>query len=241
MNYQGNGTYTISVTTYTGTSCTGAGTTRTYPVTINAGVALTPPGGVLLTRQPNSFTPLEYSVPIAVNPGALTHEIRYAKGGVIGPDGAISGPSATESIDPVSGAIKLSLTEPGTYVMVARAQAFSNAFTPWSAPISFRAVAPFDFVGNPTFPDSRGPSYKVRVQMREKSARGKVRISLARKWRGGKFRSIGKARIKRNGVFSKRFTVRRFGKYRIQYRFKGSATTAPGKVTQKITIRRRFF
>jgi hypothetical protein len=95
MNYQGNGTYTITVTTYTSTTstCSGAGTTSTYTVAINAGVALQQPPSKLLTRKPNDFTSIEYQIPITLNPGALSQEIRYANGGVLAADGSISGPS----------------------------------------------------------------------------------------------------------------------------------------------------
>jgi hypothetical protein len=243
MNFQGNGTYTITVTTYTtNNACTGAGTTTNYQVVLNPTVTLGQPAGKLLTRKPNEFISIEHFIPITLNPGALTQEIRYAKGGVLAADGSISGPSQPEFVDPTSGAVKLTLSEPGDYVMVAREQAFSQAFTPWSAPIRFRAVAPFDFVaGSPSFPDSRGPRYKMRVQLREKSARGKVRIKIARGKRGGKFRSIGKARINRKGVFKKAFTLGAPGNYRARFIFKGSATTAPGTVTTGFRITRRFF
>jgi hypothetical protein len=240
MNYQGNGTYTVTVTTYANTNCTGAGTTTTYQVAINAGVALGQPPATLLTRKPNELAAIEHQVPITLNPGALSQEIRYANGGVLAADGSISGPSQPAFVDPASGAVKLRLDAPGDYVMVARAQAFSNAFTPWSPPVRFRAVAPFDFAGSPSFPDSRGPRYKMRVQLREKSARGKVKIKLARGRKGGKFRSIGSAKI-RGGVFKKKFTLHRTGVYRAQFLFKGSATTAPGTVKTQFRITRRFF
>jgi hypothetical protein len=240
MNYQGNGTYTVTVTTYTDTACKVGAKTTTYPVAITAGVALAQPAGVLLTRQPNDLTPIEHQVPYTPNPGALTDEIRYASGGVMAPDGSISGPSQQAFVDPVSGAVKLRLTAPGDYVVVARAQAFSQAFTPWSAPIRFRAVAPFDFVSAPSCVDCRGPRYKLRGTLREKSARGKVKIKLARGNKGGKYRSIGKARI-RKGVFKKKLTIKRPGVYRAKYVFKGSATTAPGTVTTKFRITRRSF
>ena len=242
MNYQGNGTYTITVTTYTtNNACTGAGTTTNYQVVLNSTVGLGQPAGNLLTRKPNELISIDHLIPITLNPGALTQEIRYAKGGVLAPDGSISGPSQTEFVDPAAGAVKLTLSEPGEYVMVAREQAFSQAFTPWSAPIRFRAVAPFDFaIGSPSFPDSRGPRYKMRVQLRETTARGKVRIKLARGKRGGKFRSIGKARINRKGVLTKKFTLSGPGNYRAKFIFKGSSTVAPGTVTTGFRITRRF-
>jgi hypothetical protein len=243
MNYQGNGAYTISVAIYprSNSRCTGAGRRTSYRVTISAGVALGQPAGKLLIRRPNDITPIDHFIPISLNPGALTQEIYYAKGGVLNPDGSIAGALQREFVDPATGQVKLSLLEPGDYVMVAREQAFSNAFTPWSAPIRFRAIAPFDFaIGSPSWTDSRGPSYKMRVQLREKTARGKVRIKIARGKRGGKFRSIGKARINSKGVFKKRFTRRGRGNYRAKFIFKGSSTTAPGTVTVGFKITRRF-
>jgi len=66
-----------------------------------------------------------------------------------------------------------------------------------------------------------------------------VKIKLARGNRG-KFCSIGTAKLRR-GVLKKRFTQHRTGVYGVKFIFKGRATTAPGTVTQKIGIRRRFF
>jgi hypothetical protein len=241
MNYQGNGTYTVTVATYTSkTGCTGTPTTTSYQVVIGAGVALAQPAGKLLTRRPNEVGAIEHQLPITLNPGALTDEIRYARGGVLGADGAISGPSQQAFVDPATGAVKLRLDAPGDYVVVARAQAFSQAFTPWSAPVRFRAVAPFDFVSAPSCVDCRGPRYKLRGQLREKSARGKVTVKIARGKKGGKFRSVGKARVRR-GVFKKKLTINSPGVYRARYIYKGSATIAPGKVTTQFRITRRFF
>ena len=244
LDYQGNGTYNVTVTTYTNTACTGAGTPRVYPLVIAAGSALSQPPKVLLTRKPNDFATITYPIPIALNPGALTHDVRLAKDGTIGPDGGIAGPSQQIFADTQTGTVALREDVPGSYVMVARPQGFTGAagqfFAPWSAPVSFRLVGPFDFVTSPSFPDSRGPSYKVRATLREKSARGKVRISLAKGTKGGRFRSLGKAKI-RGGVIKKRFSPGGPGKYRLKYKFKGSATVAGGTIVQGIKIERRFF
>ena len=82
-------------------------------------------------------------------------------GGVIGPDGGISGPSRDAFLDRNTGLADVSFLEPGSYVMVARVNGGGGYFTPWSAPINFRVKAPFDlsYVG---FPDQSGPSYKLR-------------------------------------------------------------------------------
>jgi hypothetical protein len=211
---------------------------------VNAGVPITPPAGPVLTREPNNPVPISHQVPIGLNPGALTHDVRYALGGVLAPDGSISGGSETAFVDRTTGTAAVRLDRPGTYLMVARAQGYTGGagqfFSPWSAPIQVRAFAPFDFaIGSPTLPDARGPRYKLKAVLRERTARGRVRVAIARGNRG-KYRSIGKARLRR-GVLKKRFTLRRTGTYRVRFTFKGSATTAPGRVVQKLKITRRFF
>ena len=241
LDYQGNGTYTITVTTYTDGSCTAGARRATYRFVVNAGVPLGAPSGPVLTREPNSPFAIEHQVPVRLNPGALTHDIRYALGGVLAPDGSISGGSERAFADSTTGTAGVRLDEPGTYVMVARAQGFTGGagqfFTPWSAPIAIRALAPFDFeIGSPSFPDPRGPRYKLRAELRERTARGRVRIRIARGKRG-KYRSLGRARLRR-GVLKKRFTLHRTGVYRVKFSFKGSATTAPGTIVQKMRIRR---
>ena len=242
LDYQGNGTYTVAVTTYTNSTCTTGARPATYQIAIGAGAALTQPAPVLLTRKPNDFAPIVHQIPIALNPGALTHEIRLANGGVLAPDGSISGPSKELFAESTTGAVPVRLDAPGSYLMVARATAFTGAagqfFSPWSTPVRFRALAPFD-LSQVQFPDSRGPRYSLRGVLREKSARGKVRIKLAR-GSSRRFFSIGRAKV-RGGVFKKKFTLHRTGRYKIKFIHSGSATTAPGTVVQKIRITRRFF
>ena len=243
LDYQGNATYTVNVTTYTNTACTTGAKATAYQIAVGSSSPLTAPAGLLLTRKPNDFASITHLIPIALNPGALTHEIRYAKGGVIGPDGGISGASETATADSTTGAVPLLLVEPGAYVMVARPQGFTGAagqfYAPWSPAISFRAIAPFDLATTPTFPDDRGPRYKLRGELREKSAKGKVRIQFA-KGKRGKFFSVGKAKMRR-GVFKKRFTLHRTGVYRVKFTFKGSGTVAPGTIVTRMQIRKRFF
>jgi len=244
IDYQGNGAYTATVTTYTDISCKAGAKPATYSFTVNASTALAAPTGNFLTRKPDDYGAIEYQVPISLNPGALTHEIRMAAGGVIAPDGSISGASKELFANATTGAVPTRFDAPGTYVMVARAKGFSGGagqfFSPWSPPITLRVFAPFDFSGSTSFPDSRGPRYKLRATLREKAATGKVKISMARGNKGGKFRSIGKARIRR-GVIKKSFTQHRTGKYRLRFSYKGNKSVAPGTVTQKIRITRRVF
>ena len=81
----------------------------------------------------------------------------------------------------------------------------------------------------------------MRGQVRERAARGKVTVYIARGKKKGKFRKIGKAKINSKGRFTKRFTVQKTGVYRMRYTYKGSSLVAGGKVTEQIRIRRRIF
>jgi len=239
IEYSANGVYTVTLTTFTNTACTG-GTTSTIAFSIAASVAVAPPTGAVLTRRPGSFVTIAYNVPFTPNPGVTLYQSFLAKGAVLGADGLTPVPGAKSLFpDTTKNVIPVRFESPGSYQIVARAQK-GTAFSPWSAPIGVRVFAPFDFQGSPTFPDSRGPSYKLRVVLREKAAKGRVRIRIARGRSGGRFRSIGSARI-RKGRFSKRFTLSRTGVYRLRYSYKGNALVAAGTVTQRVRITRRVF
>jgi hypothetical protein len=241
VDYRGNGTYTLLLRYFTSSDsdCNGTAREHRFQYTVNAGTAVTAPTVRLLTRLPNSFSTRVHQLPVALNPGAITYEIRYARGGVAGPDGAISGPSAEAFLNRTTGFADFRFDKPGSWLIVARAKS-GLFFTPWSAPVSVNAIAPFDleFV---RFPDARGPSYKLRGQVRERVARGRVTISIARGKKKGKFRRIGRAKINSKGRFTKRFTVRRTGIYRLRYTYKGSSVVAGGRVTEQVRIRRRVF
>ena len=109
--------------------------------------------------------------------------MHYARNGVIGPDGGLTGASERDYVDEATGVSTISFFEPGTYVLVAHAVAFTSGFfSPWSAPVRIQAYAPFEFSGGVSFPDSRGPVYKLRATLRDKGGKGKVKILLARGW-----------------------------------------------------------
>jgi hypothetical protein len=237
VDYRGNGTYTVTVQEYTDTNCLAPiGPATTVQYNVAAGVALTPPRGVVATRPKNSFTTNTIEIGFTGNPGAFGYDIQYARDGVVGPDGAISGPSAPAFVNSATGKVELRPDAPGAYTTVARAN--GGAFnSPWSAPVTIRAKAPFD-LSTSSFTDSRGPSYKIRGDIREKTARGKVKVYIAKGKRGGRFHSLGKAKIRSNGSFSKRFFHRGLGRYRIKYAFKGSSTTLKGSVTVGVTFKR---
>lgn len=235
-DYRGNGTYTVVVRFFSTSACATATKEQRFQWVTSAALGITPPSGTKLTRRPNSYSSITYHVPISLNPGASLYEVRYARGGVIGPDGGISGPASDGFLDRTTGLADLRFSNPGRWVIVARAKT-DDYYTPWSAPVYVNVKAPFD-VNSTTFPDFRGPSYKIKAKLRENFARGKVTVYLAKGRRKHKFHKLGRAKIRSNGTFTKRFKVRKPGVYRLRYVFKGSALVAKGKVTEGIRIRR---
>jgi hypothetical protein len=238
VDYRGNGDYAVVVRTFTNSACTAGARESRHLFSVNAGTAITPPSGIVLTRQPNSFATITHKVPVALNPGGIAYEVRYARGGVLGADGGISGPSGDAFLDRNTGLADARFTEPGQYVMVARIKS-GDYYTPWSAPINFAVKAPFDlsYVG---FPDARGPRYKLQGTLRDNFARGsRVTVYYAKGKKGGKFRKLGRtSKINSKKRFTLRFKLRKPGVYRLQYRFKGSALVLGGRVTEAIRIRR---
>jgi hypothetical protein len=238
VDYHGNGTYKLTVTLYNDNNCaTAPKATIVYSWTVGASVALGQPTTAFLTRAPGSFSTNTQSFDLAGNPGAVTYEIKYALGGTIAADGSVAGPAVKDAFrDSTTGKVQLIEHTPGSYVMVARAK--SGAYTsPWSAPISIRLFAPFD-LSSTSFPDSIGPSYQVRGIVGETTAGGRVTVSAARGKKGGAFRTLGRAKVNSKGVFALRFRLRKYGIYRLRYSYRGSATVAPGSVTQVVRIKR---
>ncbi len=243
VDYAGNGAYTVVVTTYTDTGsgdrCETGKKEQRLPFTINASTVVGPLPTQLLQRDPGVFGNKDYAIPVQMNPGADRMELRFLNGGQIGPDGGIAGPSQEGLVLSSSGTASIRFDAPGRYVFVARAKvitASGDRFSPWSQSVAVQVYAPFDHeVFRIT--DSTGPSYRVRLTLREKSATGKVKIAMARGKKGGKFRSIGSAPI-RKGVISKRFRQRRYGIYRLRFTYAGGATTAPGQVIEGLRFRK---
>jgi hypothetical protein len=236
--YRGNGAYTLTVTRYSAASCAGAVRgTEVFTWNVAASVAIGQPGGPLPTRPANSFSNHVHLLDFAANPGTSLYEIRYAKGGVIGPDGGISGVSNSTYVDTASGKVRFSPNDgPGTYVIVARAGR-GNYYTPWSAPVTVQMVGPFD-LSTVSFPDSRGPSYQLRGTVREKAMAGsRVTIAAAKGKKGKRFKTLGKAKVNSQGVFKLRFKLKR-GTYRVRYSYRGSSVISRGTAYQVIKIRR---
>jgi hypothetical protein len=240
VDYRGNGVYRVVVQRFSDTACARLTGTAQYPYTVAAGVAIGQPQNWLLSREPNGLSPIQHEFQFALNPGATIYEVRYARGGAIGPDGAISGPSQEGFVDRTTSRVPLRFDAPGDWVVVARAKA-GDYFTPWSAPVRVRVKSPFD-LQTITFPDRRGPRYSLRGVVRERAAAGRrVTVAIARGRKGGRFKRLGRAKVRRNGTFALRFTVRRTGRYRLRYTFRGTGLVAKGTVIQRgIRIRRRL-
>jgi hypothetical protein len=246
VNYSGNGVYTITLVNYgeKDSSCATPLSTETYQFGIAASTALTAPPGRFLLRAPGSFATNVLPLPVALNPGADSHEVRFAPDATLGPDGAIAGPSKETSPDSTTGLAPLRFDGPGVYTVVARATRFSSIGelgSPWSAPVRVVAVAPFDASGGLQLVDSRGPSYSVRLQLREKSARGHVTVALARGTKRGTFHTLGRrVSISSLGTVTKRFRVTHAAAYRLRFTYKGSTTILGGRLTFPIRITRGF-
>lgn len=238
VDYKGNGLYTLALTLFSDANCTTQQSAIAFQWTVNASVQIGAPTGALLTRPANSFTSNTHLFAFAGNPGASSYEVKYAKGGVLLGDGSISSPVLKDAyVDAATGGIPLRLSEPGDYVMVARAR-YLGVYSPWSAPVYFKLIAPFD-ISTRSFPDARGPSYQLRGVLRETSAAGsRVTVAVAKGKKGKRFRTLGKARVTSKGVFKLRFTIRQLGYYRLRYSFSGNSSVARGTVYETIRIRR---
>lgn len=242
VDFRGNGNYTISVVNYAkaDTTCKTATSTETYVFAINSSVAIGAPGGAFLRRAANSYSSNTLSLPVNLNPGATGYDVQYAAGAVLAPDGSISGPSQAGYVNTTTGKLDLTFSAPGTYTIVARAK--NGLYTSaWSAPVNVQVMVPFDLL-SVSFPDSIGPRYTLKGTLRENLIRGKVTIAMARRGahsRYGKYRSIGSAKLTSKGTFTKRFTQRRTGYYRVRISYKGSAIAPKTTIYGRVHITRR--
>ena len=242
LQYRGNGPYTVSVTPFAKDdhACTTPiGPPQDTVFTQAAGVTLTPPAGPVLIREAGSAVPKSIELPLTIDPGAATDEVRLARDGKVGPDGVLVGPSIEAGYSTGTRTTNIQLREAGTYTVVARGVGLGTDtgtfFTPWAPPVTLRAIAPFDLEA-PKLTDARGPSYAVRLQVVERSTRGRVRLSYARGAGGGPFRSLGAAKLGAGGRTTKRFTIRRKGTYRLRVSYAGGGHTAAGTVTVPFTV-----
>jgi hypothetical protein len=231
--YRGNGVYTVSVTSYlpTDLTCqTPIGPPEGFRFKVDDGVVVHRRSPFVL-RAPGSTRPAPLALPVALAPGADRHEVRFARNGKVGRDGAIRGRSQAGDVNVAARAATLTFTRPGVYTVVARGLR-NGIGTPWSKPVTIRVLAPFDLRSH-RWTDRTGPRFGLVAQVRERSARGRVTVALARG--RGPFRTLGRATISRSATFAASFTAARAGRYRLRFTYGGSRTVARG--TALVTLR----
>ena len=243
VRYQGNGAYTVFFKTADTSEACRSAAEQSAAFTINASTAVVPPDHQpLFRRVARSFVATTFEVPVEANPGADSYEMRYAMNATLGADGGIAGTSDSAFVDTATGKARVSFLKPGRYTFVVRAKSFrSDVPTAWSPRVDITVVAPFD-LSLVTFPDSRGPTYKLVGQLREPGARGgKVKVSIKHA-KDKRFKRLGTAKVGKGGKFKLRFRYRRYGKVQLRFSYGGSATIAKGVETRKgYRISRRFF
>jgi hypothetical protein len=241
--YAGNGAYTVNLTRFSDTFCATPAGTSSVSFAITASVALGQPTSPVLTRKAGSVVPNTITLPIDLNPGALTHEVFAERNVQLNPDGSLPGAPSQLFPDPTTKTVGVRLDKgPGTYLVVARAKGFSgiatpNAFTAWSPPAAIHAFAPFD-TQKFTWTDTRGPSYRFSAVIRATGATGTVTVGI-RRGSKGKFKSFGKVKIRKHR-FSKRIRLPRTGSYQMRLGYKGNSTVARGSEVRSFRITRRI-
>lgn len=237
-DFHGDMNYTVTVSTYgkDDFDCSAAPTsTATYVFTVAGTVAVAQPAGPLALRDANGLY-AQQSFPISGTPGAVSYQVQYGLNAKVNPDGSLNKTLDTGYFDSATGRLNLLTVKPGAYTVVVRAQS-GDYFTPWSAPVHFKVLAPFSFTRS--YPDSIGPRYTIRGKLDDGSARGKrVTLAIATGKHGKHFHTRGHAKVNKHGVFSFHVTIHKRGFYRFRYTFKGSGTVARGTVTVLIKIHR---
>jgi hypothetical protein len=241
--YLGNGAYTVNLTRYSDAFCNTPAGTSAVSFTITASVSLGQPTTPVLTRKAGSPIPNTITLPIDLNPGALTHEVFAERNVQLNVDGSLPGAPEALFPDATTKTVGVRLDKgPGTYVVVARAKGYSglstpNVFTAWSAPVTIHAFAPFD-TQKFTWTDTRGPSYRFSAVIRATGATGTVTVGIRRGTKG-KFRSYGKAKLRKHRI-SKRIRLPRTGSYQMRLGYKGNSTVAGGSEVRSFRITRRI-
>lgn len=243
VDYVGNGTYTVVLTTFTNNTCTAGASARSLPFTITASTALGQPQTAVLTRKAGSPIPNTVSLPIDLNPGALSTEAFVERNVTANPDGSLPGTPEQLFPDPATKTVAVRLDKgPGFYVVAAHAKGYTGGFNPqtfgpWAAPVAIHAFAPFD-TQKFTWTDTRGPSYRFSAVIRATGATGTVTVGIRRGTKG-KFRSYGKAKLRKHRI-SKRIRLPRTGSYQMRLGYKGNSTVAGGSEVRSFRITRRI-
>ena len=243
VDYIGNGTYTLVLTTSSNFDCSAGAASQTFTFTITASTTLGQPTTAVLTRKAGSVIPNTVNLPIDLNPGALSTEAWVARNVTPNPDGSLPGTPLQIFPDSTTKTVPVRLDQgPGFYVVAAHAKSFPGSFNPqtfapWATPVAIHAFAPFD-TQKFTWTDTRGPSYRFSAVIRATGATGRVSVGI-RRGSKGKFRSYGKVKIRRHRI-SKRLRLPRTGTYQLRLGYGGNSTVAAGSEVRSFRITRRI-
>lgn len=243
ISYQGNGRYTVAVSVSTNPSdftCSDVSTsTNQFTIAASATVEITEDR--LLTRKPDEVGLIEHQLTVNPSPGSDRTEICYARNVSPKKDGSLPGKKQCGGVNSTARTQPFALERPGRWVFIARPVSASGVIGPWSEPVFTDVKAPFDLAGAPAFVDDKGPTYKLKGDVRAALPRkSKIVIYAANGRKGGKFDKITTVKTKRNGTFKVTFTREKPGRFRVRYRYAGSQLVAAGRVTQLINITRVF-
>lgn len=249
VSYWGNGTYVVRLTKHalnaSGDCVTAASGTQDVAFTINGGIILTGPPRPVLTRNPGKLFRNTLTLPVNLTPNPIGNDLFYGHDSPVNPDNSLAAPAGQVFANATAGTVDVPLDKgPGTYQLAGHSKGFNSynggadVFTPWASVVQWQAFAPFD-IKKLSFPDPRGPSYRIRATFNETAVTGRVSIALARGTTGGRYRSLGAVKVSHHSV-TKRFRATRPGTYRLRFKYKGNSAVAGGFEVDKIRITRRI-
>ena len=196
----------------------------------------------VLIRNPGKLFRNTLTLPVNLNPGAISNHLFYGHNSAVNPDNSLATPAGQVFGNSTTGTVDVPLDKgPGTYQLAGQAEGYNpggDVFTPWAPVVQWQAFAPFD-IKKLSFPDSHGPSYRIRATFNEVTVTGRVSIALARGTKGGKYRSLGSVKVSKHSV-TKRFRATKAGVYRLRFKYKGNSSVAGGYEVDKIRITRRI-
>ena len=244
IDYGGNGTYTVTLTTYaddSDASCLQPTTTQTFTFKIAAATAVHPPSSTLMRRKPGVSREIEHHFTLDKNPGALSYDINWAINPAFLPDGGIDSDKthfAAETFDAPGAAGDLDFATPGIYTFVASARA-GLLGSPWSAPVKVTVMGPFDFNGALSIRPAGKSKYEMDGTVGDgRSAVGqRVAVSIAKG--NGAFKPLLSAKIDSDGNIDFTFKQKGNGRYRVRLAYRGSTLVAKGAWIEKVALSSR--
>ena len=124
-------------------------------------------------------------------------------------------------------------------MVVARARN-GDYYSPWSAPVTLKLFVAVRHVERHGRRRPRTELQAARHAARRVGAGGRVTVAIAKGKKGKRFRTMGKAKVNSKGIWTLRFTVRKYGYYRVRYSFAGTALVPRGAIYEVVRIRRIF-